>query len=210
MTADVVLTILLVVSVILGALVALLGMAALGRKVADLELLIERDVGGVPRIQSLINIRSQSRDVLLGVFFVFINSLLLAGAPAEWRTWSFRVLWTVLLAGILWAKIEDWLAEREQVRLLMGEQSSAVTSYRQMANDAVSKLEIAAARDRATRGDAPYVPLAPVVPEHNSPVSPGQQEAADVQTMRARLVAASLDLGFAAEAVEADSEGQPS
>ena len=41
--------------------------------------------------------------------------------------------------------IMDWLAERQQVRLLIGKQSSTMTSYREMAAAAIANLETAAA-----------------------------------------------------------------
>lgn len=196
MTYDGVLNGLLVLSIILAALVALIATAALGRKIADLELQRERGVGGVPRIQSLINIRSQIGDVLFGVFFVVLNVMLLAGAPIEWRTWSFRILWTVLLAVVLAHKVLDWIAERQQVRLLMSEQQSTLNSYREMTEEAITNLEMVAAQTQPAQGTTHPAPLAPVVPEHSSPTTMMQRETAHIATMRARLVAANLGLGI--------------
>jgi hypothetical protein len=68
-------------------------------------------------------------------------------------------------------------------------------SYRQIADEAVTRLEAQAAGHVAERGQPLVAILAPVVPEHQSPPTLRQQATADLQTMRARLVAATLALG---------------
>ena len=199
MTPEIVLSGLLVTSVTLGIMLLLVSMAALGRKVADLELQVERNIQGVPRIQAMISIRSQIGNVLLALIFVVINILLLAGAPMEVRTWTNRVLWTFLLAIVLGHAIVDWLAERKQVHLLIQQQLNVVGSYREMAEQADATLEHAAAANQHAIGLLGPPPLAPVLPEHSSPVTAEQRETARVATLRARLVAANLALGIAPE-----------
>ncbi len=71
-------------------------------------------------------------------------------------------------------------------------------SYKEIAEEAVAKMEKVANERLKLAGQPHFTPLAPVVPEHNSPTTEAQQEAADLQTMRARLVASDLILGFPA------------
>jgi hypothetical protein len=201
---------LLVVSIALAALLVLVAMGSLGRKISDLELQNERGIHGVPRLQSWISIRSQIGNVALGVTFVIINVLLLAQAAEPWRMRTNRIFWTVLLAYVLAASILDWMAEREQVHLLIGAQEGAIASYRAMAASAVAKLETAASQAADHAGAVLPLSLAAVVPEHNSPVTLEQQETADVATLRARLVAASLALGIpVAEQPEGEDDAPP-
>jgi hypothetical protein len=67
-------------------------------------------------------------------------------------------------------------------------------SHRQIGDEAVTALETVANQKRAADGKPPFKALASVVPEENSPVSEEQQRAADLQTSRAKLVAAKLIL----------------
>lgn len=213
-----VLAALLIGSVLLAVLLILAATAAIGRKLTDLEYQVARGITGAPRIQSWIALRTQIDRALLGIVFVIINSLLLAGAPEIWRMWTNRVAWTVLLSLVLISAVLDWLDERRQVRLVIAhedalaarlmEEAAAIEqqrsaalqsdrdSYRQMADEAVSRLEDAVRQSAGVTPPAP--PLAAVVPEHNSPVTPEQQAEADRQTMRARLVASTLALGLPA------------
>jgi hypothetical protein len=217
-----VLDILLVVSIAIGILLILISMAAAGRSAADLERQAERGVSGSPRIQAWVNLRTYLNRVAFGGVFVTINIMLVAGAPEVWRMWTFRTLWTVLLASYLLTSVLDWAAEREQVRLSMREladerlarekladeaierraddATADQASYRQIAEEAVANLETMTNATRAAEGQPSLTVLAPVVPEHQSPTTPRQQAAADVATMRARLVAASLGLGISPKA----------
>ncbi len=65
-------------------------------------------------------------------------------------------------------------------------------SYKGMADRAILRLEQEVADRRAREGFPAVVPVAPVLPEHQSPVTANQQETADMATLRARLVAAEL------------------
>ena len=85
-------------------------------------------------------------------------------------------------------------------------------SYKEIATEAVSAMEVGVNAKRAGRGFGPTPHVPAVVPEHNSPTTRKQQDTADLQTMRARLTAATLELGLPArvaggEAPEAASEG---
>lgn len=63
-------------------------------------------------------------------------------------------------------------------------------SYKEISLEAVDRIEKVAHKEKIT---VPYV--APVVPEHSSPTTSKQQDSANLQTLRARLVAATLQLG---------------
>ncbi len=81
-----------------------------------------------------------------------------------------------------------------EIRALVAERES----YKGIARDALRHLEAVVNRDLAARGSPPFVAIAPVLPEHQSPASASQQEAATLATMRARLVAAEKNLGVEA------------
>jgi hypothetical protein len=218
MTADEILEWLLIASIVLGILLAFISTAAAGRTVADLERQSERGITGAPRIQTWVNLRASLNRAAFGVVFVIINVMLVAGTPEPWRMWTNRTLWTVLLASFVVMSVLDWLAEREQVRLGMRDMAAArairdalvdeatahraadetadSVAYRQIADEAVANLEASINQTREERGEPPLATLAPVVPEHSSPTTAHQREAADLATLRARLVASTLALGL--------------
>ena len=205
MSPDEVLSTLLVVSLGLAILLTGIALAALGRKLADLEFQIVRGIVGVPRIQSGITIRSQIGNVGIGMLFILITVLLLAGAPEWIRMWANRGFWTVLLGGLLASEVMDWMAERKQIRLLITDQAGALNVYKAMAEEAVANLEASAAVHSAY---APIPPLAAVLPEHSSPTTAQQRETAEIATMRARLVAANLALGLEPEPAKERDEDE--
>jgi len=81
-------------------------------------------------------------------------------------------------------------------KLLMASKDEQLKSYKEIALEAVRNLELAANDKRMEQGRQMFPPLAPVVPEHSSPSSKDQRESAEIQTLRAKLVAAKLDLGL--------------
>ncbi len=121
---------------------------------------------------------------------------------------SFTTEGIVVIGGLLGAlvtavvflfKLYDKSKDR-QINDLISERNS----YREMAAEAVAAVESNVNELRTLRGQPRFVPIAPVVPEHNSPVTPAQQDTADLQTIRARLTAATLALGLPAR-----EAGQP-
>lgn len=101
--------------------------------------------------------------------------------------------WVSLFAGIpgmIAALAAAWVAIRE-IALRKTAESKA-KSYEEIGTEAVGHLESLAPK----KAQKPVKPLARVVPEHNSPTSMSQKDVADLQTLRARLVAATLELGL--------------
>ncbi len=78
------------------------------------------------------------------------------------------------------------------VRITYQAQAAQQAIWKAIAQGAVLALEQTVNRYRLYAGDTPLQPIAPVVPEHNSPISQFQQETAVMATWRARLVAAEL------------------
>jgi hypothetical protein len=72
------------------------------------------------------------------------------------------------------------------------EMKSQRDSYRQIGDEAVRVLEQKINKDREVAGKQPFPVIASVVAEHNSPVTEAQQDAADLATLRAKMVAAKL------------------
>ena len=209
---------LLVASISLSVVLTLISTAIVGRKIADLEYQQSVGVNGAHRIQSVVNIRTHALRVLVGLTFITIALLLLAEAPEIWRQWINRTLFVLLPGTYAGASILDWMAERQQIKLqteqvehnrgiasalaLAAEQqrTSALRadhdSYKEMAAEAIASLAIVAARSRAEYGQPPLEPVAPVVGEHSSPITPEQRATAERQTLRAQLVASTKDLGL--------------
>jgi hypothetical protein len=123
MTDELVLNGLLVATLLLSLILVIFSSAALGRKMADLEVQIEKGVQGAPRIQSRVNLRVHMNRLLLGLCFFLIPVLLLADAPSIWRTWVNRALFLVMLASYTISSILDWFDERKQMRLLIAEEN---------------------------------------------------------------------------------------
>ncbi len=82
----------------------------------------------------------------------------------------------------------------------LAEMTSQRNSYRQMAYESTAHLETLARRKRDKDGKPPVEPLLPIVPEHDSPTTRKQLDAADLQTARAKLTAATLALELPARA----------
>lgn len=74
------------------------------------------------------------------------------------------------------------------------DEESQKKSYKEIAEEAVAMAELRVNRERGAAGRSAAKTVAPVVPEHSSPVSQEQQKTADLQTLRARVTAAGLDL----------------
>jgi hypothetical protein len=72
--------------------------------------------------------------------------------------------------------------------------TSARDSFKEIAEESVSNVEQVVNRIRQEKGLPEFKPLKPVVPEHASPVSRAQKDTAELQTLRAKLVAATLSL----------------
>jgi hypothetical protein len=208
---------LLYASVAAGSLLILLSTAMTGRKLADLEYQQARGINGIRRIQAWTNVRTHAMRVVIGTSFVLIASLLLGNAPEPWRMWSNRLIFALLPAAYVGCSVMDWRAERKQMNLLIIEDEAAHAvavhadradreSYHQMATEAIATLERVAGHTAA----ADAVPdLAPVVPEHHSLSTEQQVETARIATLRARLVAAKLEMGVPPETSEHVLEQPP-
>ena len=91
----------------------------------------------------------------------------------------------------------------DQIALKEKEAEREATANRQlitmqMANQATTNLEIVAAQYLAALGRPVVEPIVPVVPKHTSPTTKVQREEAELQTMQARITAATLALDLPA------------
>lgn len=76
------------------------------------------------------------------------------------------------------------------------ETNENLNSYRGMFGEASERLQYVVRIYLESQGKKPPEILAPVVPEHSSPISPRQQLAADIATSRAALTAIDLAIGY--------------
>ncbi len=196
MTLDDPLIVLVIVMLAVGTGLSVIASAALGRAITGLELQQNRGVDGPPLIQSWINIRVHGNRLACGMAFAGIALLSLTDTPALIRAWVDGGLLVVLLLSLTVSEGLDWLAGKAQLRYLILQQGDDIQSYRQIADEAIANLEVAArvAVERDARVVIP--PLAAVLPEHASPTTTQQRETAHIATQRARLVAANLALGM--------------
>lgn len=67
--------------------------------------------------------------------------------------------------------------------------------WKNMASDAVVVSEVAANKERARKGEEPFVPVAPA---QSAPSTKSQVELSEQATMKARTVAAALNVGVPA------------
>lgn len=122
-TDDLTLTFLLALSTALATLLVLTATATLGRKLAELEYLLEKGANGVRKIQATINIRTHANRVFLGLTFMVVGVMTLVDAPMLWRTWVGRILFVGVLAAYTVSSVLDWVDERAQVKMLLQEES---------------------------------------------------------------------------------------
>lgn len=111
----------------------------------------------------------------------------------------------VVVSGLLSALVATIVA---LFRLLMASKDVALNdmtnqrdSYQRMAAQSIAALELAANRARKARGEGPFQPIPPVVPEHNSPTTEGQLATAEYQTLLARATRAGRLLDIPMEAL---------
>ena len=101
----------------------------------------------------------------------------------------------LLIITILAGLVHFWLGGYvSQISMLKAD----ILVWKDITKAALENLEHSINANRDNAGKPPFTPIAPVVPEHSSPVTPRQEEMAEQQTMRARLTAATLDLGLPA------------
>ena len=106
------------------------------------------------------------------------------------------VVVTAIVTGLTGAiaYLFKMLMDNLNARLILAEEN--LKNMKNIAEQAITNLEIIA-KYKNKEGGIPSIPmLAPVVPEHQSRVTKTQQETADTQTLRARLVAATLALSL--------------
>jgi len=101
-------------------------------------------------------------------------------------------LFTMLMTN----RSSELAATKEHFEKELANLKSDRDSWREMAEELGVNIEKAVNRHRAAKGLEPFVAMEPIVPEHSSPVSAQQQQTADIGTMRARLVAATKELGL--------------
>lgn len=96
-----------------------------------------------------------------------------------------------LLFKLLIASYEARMTSYEaQITTITAERDN----WKQGMREAVGNLRLEANKKRLRHGQAPYEELADVVPEHSSPPTAAEKETAELQTVRAALVAATKDL----------------
>jgi len=107
-----------------------------------------------------------------------------------------------LLVGTIGLLFRQLIASKDQALkdviatkdMAIADMQSQRNSYQKMAAQSIGALELAANRARKARGEGPIEFVLPVVPEHNSPTTPAQLDAAEFHTMLAKATALALDL----------------
>lgn len=111
-----------------------------------------------------------------------------------------------VLTGAIYALYRSQVTNHElQIAAMKAQYDAQITdlkdqrkSYQEIADESTRALEYKVNELRGKKGKPPTLKVAPIVPEHSSPVSETQQATADLQTIRARLTAAVLELGLPA------------
>jgi len=144
--------------------------------------------------------------------------------------------WNRPMETTVWALLADFVLSSEAIMVITGlvvaltsavvglfymliashnerlkQMESDRNSYKEIAVEATSALERKVNTERGKLGHPPFDTVAPVVPEHSSPITKKQQDTADLQTLRARLTAAVMALGLpprdSGQSVEPRGEG---
>lgn len=104
---------------------------------------------------------------------------------------SFSTEEVAVIAALLGAVVAPlgWIS-----RMLITQMQQERDNYKQIANEATGNLELAALAYVKREGKGIPKALAAVVAEHSSPPTDKQEETADLATLRARTVAATLAL----------------
>jgi crotonobetainyl-CoA:carnitine CoA-transferase CaiB-like acyl-CoA transferase len=103
------------------------------------------------------------------------------------------------LLTALWVQFKKTNAER----LVDKDAEKAV--WKAMALEGAANLERATNAKLATEGKPAIVPIAPVVGERQSPMTPKQRETAEMATVRARLTRAALEINTPARTETTDA-----
>lgn len=109
---------------------------------------------------------------------------------------SFSTEGAVVIGALLTALSTAVVFMFRQVLAAKDERLNEMKSYKEIAAEAIIALEAKVNEERQAAGKKDFKKLAPVVAEHSSPVTPEQQNTAELQTMRARITAATLALGL--------------
>lgn len=218
MTDDVMLLGLLIYLLLIGTVLVIASGVTLGRKLGDLSYQKATGVNGINQVQSWMNARTHFSRVQLGLVFATVVILALVPINDVVQSWVTRLLFAWIVSWYAAASILDWHDDDKIMRMQIEHQKrerdsrevlateaetrrSADTtadfeSYRQIAAEAVAKLEAAANLARASQGEPPIETIPDVLPEHSSPVTARQSEAARIATLRARNAAAARSLGL--------------
>lgn len=99
-----------------------------------------------------------------------------------------------LFAGVIGFYVVRMQAKNSEIKAL----NSRQTSLEEIADEALTSLEVVAVEKSKEIGKPIPKKLAAVVAEHNSPTTKKQEKDAELSTLRARLVAATLQLDLPA------------
>jgi hypothetical protein len=112
----------LIGTLVLSVLLLFASGMTLGRKVADLEYQLAKDINGIRRIQSWVNIRTHANRVFLALAFLIVALLsLLIDVQSFWRVWIDRVLLILVLVNYTVSSVLDWLDDRRLMALDLAE-----------------------------------------------------------------------------------------
>lgn len=99
----------------------------------------------------------------------------------------------MMLIGVI-TKLFFMLIAQFEDRIKNKELSDQRDSYKEIGAEAVAHLRTVALKKLEDEGKVPPAAIADVVPEHSSPTTQKQADVAELQTMRAQLVASTLAL----------------
>lgn len=105
------------------------------------------------------------------------------------------VISTMLLAvtGALTAIFKLLMAAKDTA---LADAKATAENYKSVANDAVRIMQAALVKQKEAEGKIGVKQLAPVLPEHQSPVTEAELATANQATLRAAVTAAALELGL--------------
>ncbi len=112
-----------------------------------------------------------------------------------------------LLTGVIGALVAIFkllMAAKDQQ---IADIKTSADNFKSVAADAVRMMQEEQARRRRAEGKPHVDPLAPVEPEHQSPVTEAEEATAHLATLRAAVTAAALELGVPPRSSPPDTGG---
>lgn len=106
-------------SVLISMPLLIVSLMAVGKHFAELQYQILRQLNGIRRIQSHVNLRTHGNRTIFALVYIVVAISGLFSVDMELRSWISRILFLLLLVAFTVSALLDWHAEHAQLRILL-------------------------------------------------------------------------------------------